>query len=73
MVILYTNFDDECITLRNELDKANIEYETFTDIGHMLNLGIKSVPTLEVCGMLLNYEQSLTWIDKQTKKGEYND
>lgn len=70
MITLYTNFDDECITLRNELEKANIEYDTFTDIGHMLNLGIKDVPMLDVYGMLLDYEKALVWIDKQKKKGE---
>ena len=70
MVILYTNFDSECEELGSKLDRAEVKYEVVTDIGHMLNLGIKEVPTLNVFGMLLNYEQSLTWIDKQMKKGE---
>lgn len=70
MITLYTNFDDECDNLRIKLEQASVNYETVTDIGHMLNLGIKEVPTLNVCGMLLDYEQALVWIDKQKKKGE---
>lgn len=53
--------------LEKLLKLKNIEYNTITDTSLMINKGLKSVPQLEVDGVLMNYEVAKVWVDR------YND
>ena len=52
-VILYKGVTcPKCKVIAAKLDKKGISYEACTDIDEMLSKGIKTVPTLDVDGVL---------------------
>lgn len=64
-IILYTQGCPKCKILEAKLNKKNIEYQEFTDVNKMLDMGIKSVPYLEVDGKLMNFTEANDWVNKQ--------
>lgn len=66
MITLYSKGDDcpNCMALKAELDKSNIEYIICSDIDTMINMGLNELPVLEVNGKLMNNNEALDWIKK---------
>ena len=64
-VILYSNHCPQCKVLEAKLKQNNIEYQEINDIDLMLEKGFKSMPMLEVDGVIMNFTQSNTWIKER--------
>ena len=64
-VILYSNHCPQCRVLEAKLKQNNIEYQNINDIDLMLEKGFKSMPMLEVDGVIMNFAQSNTWIKER--------
>ena len=64
-VILYSNHCPQCRVLEAKLKQKGIEYQEINDINLMLEKGFKSMPMLEVDGVIMNFTQSNTWIKER--------
>lgn len=64
MITLYSNGCPNCMALKAELDKSNIEYIVCSDIDTMINMGLNELPVLEVNGKLMNNNEAIDWIKK---------
>lgn len=53
-----------CKVLKMKLKQKEIPYEEITDMEIFTELGIKSVPVLEVGGDRMNFAEANTWINK---------
>lgn len=61
-IILYTTHCPQCIMLENLMKSKNIKYTVNENIQDMEKLGIKSVPCLNVDGVVMNFKDSLCYI-----------
>ena len=61
-IIMYSSGCPRCQTLKKKLDEAGIEYETFTDIQKMLDMGFVDVPVLEVNGERMQFTEAVKWL-----------
>jgi len=64
-VILFSNHCPQCRVLEAKLKQKGIEYQEINDIDLMLEKGFKSMPMLEVDGIIMNFTQSNTWIKER--------
>ena len=64
-VILFSNHCPQCRVLEAKLKQKGIEYQEINDINLMLEKGFKSMPMLEVDGVIMNFAQSNTWIKER--------
>lgn len=64
-VILFSNHCPQCRVLEAKLKQKGIEYQEINDINLMLEKGFKSMPMLEVDGIIMNFTQSNTWIKER--------
>lgn len=64
-VILYTIGCPRCIVLEKKLDAANVEYEKFEDKDKMIEIGMSTMPVLEVDGIRMNYVEAIKWINER--------
>lgn len=65
-IILYTTNCPMCIMLKTKLDAKNINYEVCTDTEKMTELGIKTVPVLQINGgPLMSLRESLKWLEEK--------
>ncbi len=62
MITLYSNSCPNCVALKAELDKSNIEYIVCSDINAMINMGLNELPVLEVNGKLMSNNEAIDWI-----------
>ena len=62
-VILYSTGCPKCKVLKAKLDNTWIKYEIVDDVDEMLRLGISTVPCLGVDGKIMNFKESMKWID----------
>lgn len=62
-VKMYSTGCPKCNILEKKLEQKNIKYEICEDVGEMINLGIQTVPVLEVDGNLLQYNQAVNYIN----------
>lgn len=68
MVTLYTTGCSRCTVLEKKLDSKQIHYRKEEDMNLMLEKGIKSVPVLEVQGQMLNFLESIQWVNNQGER-----
>lgn len=61
-VKLYTTGCPNCKMLEKMLDMNDIEYSTITNVDTMIDKGFKSVPQLEVDGVLMDYNSAKVWV-----------
>lgn len=70
MVILYSTGCPKCKILEKKLEKANIEYQTQTNIDEITRvcniLGVPSVPVLETDGNFLTFGDAAKWINERS-------
>ena len=64
-VVLFSTNCPKCKVLVKKLDKANIKYQTVTDVKVMLDKGFMSAPMLEVDGEVMDFSQANNWINEQ--------
>lgn len=65
MPILFSTGCPKCTILKKKLSQKNIEYTEVNDIQQMLDMGLQSVPWLEVDGEMMNFDQANKWINEQ--------
>lgn len=62
---MYSTGCPKCRVLAKKLDSKNIQYTIVDDVNKMLEMGIVSVPYLKVDDVLMNYKESVEWVNKQ--------
>lgn len=65
MPTLFSTGCPKCTILKKKLSQKGIEYVEVNDIQQMLDMGLQSVPWLEVDGQMMNFEQANKWINEQ--------
>ena len=65
MPTLFSTGCPKCTILKKKLSQKGIEYTEVNDTQQMLDMGLKSVPWLEVDGQMMNFEQANKWINEQ--------
>lgn len=65
MIRLFGNHCPKCRILETKLKTKGIQYEECNDIDTMLEMGILSVPQLEVDGELLDFAKANQWINER--------
>lgn len=63
VVTLYSTGCPRCAVLKHKLSENSIEYTESNDIDKMAELGIQSVPVLEVNGELLDFSEAIRWVN----------
>lgn len=65
MPTLYSTHCPKCQILEKKMAQKGIEYVEITDTQQMLDMGLKSVPWLEVNGQMMDFSQANQWINEQ--------
>lgn len=65
MPTLFSTGCPKCTILKKKLSQKDIKYTEVNDIQQMLDMGLQSVPWLEVDGQMMNFEQANKWINEQ--------
>ena len=65
MLTLYSTHCPKCQILEKKLAQKGIEYVEVNDTQQMLDMGLKSVPWLEVNGQMMDFNQANKWINEQ--------
>lgn len=65
MPTLFSTGCPKCTILKKKLSQKDIEYTEVNDIQQMLDMGLQSVPWLEVDGHMMNFDQANKWINEQ--------
>ena len=62
MIIFYSTNCPKCKVLKTKLDKINIQYTVNENVDKMLQLGIQSVPALQIDDVILDFGQAVKWL-----------
>ncbi len=62
-VILYSTGCPKCKVLKAKLDSKEIKYDVVDNVDEMLRLGMTTVPCLGVDGEVLNFKESVDYIN----------
>lgn len=65
-VVFYSTDCPKCKVLKAKLDSKSIDYTVFNDIDRMVEMGITTVPDLMVDGKLMNFKESIDWLNSLT-------
>lgn len=65
MIVLYTIGCPSCRVLEEKLNKKKIKFSICTDTEKMIELGMTTMPVLEVDGVRMNYNQAFAWVSEQ--------
>lgn len=65
-VVFYSTDCPKCKVLKAKLDSKSIDYTVFNDIDRMVEMGITTVPNLMVNGKLMNFKESIDWLNSLT-------
>lgn len=57
-VTMYSSGCPKCRVLETKLKQKNVEFEISSDIDHLIELGFKSIPQLEVNGKFFSFKQA---------------
>lgn len=64
MIIVYSTGCPKCKVLIKKLDEKHIDYSICSDIAAMQLKKITQVPVMEVDGELMDFRESVDWINK---------
>lgn len=62
MITLYSTHCPKCAVLEKKLEQANIAFTVNDDLDLMTSKGIKSAPTIEKDGELLDFSKAIAWL-----------
>lgn len=65
-VVFYSTDCPKCKVLKAKLDSKGIDYTVFNDVDRMVEMGITTVPDLMVDGKLMNFKESIDWLNSLT-------
>lgn len=66
MAILYSTGCPKCRILGKVLDMKKIPYTLESDMTRLVEKGVESIPTLEVDGKLMGYDEAYKWLAQQS-------
>ena len=61
-VIFYSTNCPKCKVLKAKMNQKGIEYKEVNDIDFMLSKGIKSAPSIEIDGRIMDFSGSVKWV-----------
>lgn len=64
-IILYTTHCPKCNILKAKLDEKNITYIEYDNIEFMKDMGITTVPVLNIDNELLGFKAAVDWVNQQ--------
>lgn len=64
-VTLYTTHCPRCTVLEKKLKEKNIEYDIVEDEETIIQKGFMTVPILEVDGEVMNFSESVKWVNNK--------
>ena len=67
-VILYSTGCPKCKVLKSKLDTAKIYYEIFDNVEEMINMGMTTIPVLEVNNSRMSFKEAVKWINERISK-----
>ena len=62
-VVLYSTHCPKCNVLTQKLNSKSIQFEEINDVETMQSIGIKTVPMLEVDGVLMDFGKAAQWVN----------
>ena len=62
-IIMYTTHCPQCKVLERKLENKGVEYTVVDNVEVMVELGIKAAPVLSIDGVLMNFKESVNWIN----------
>lgn len=62
-IILYSNGCPRCKILEQKLKEKKITFNKIDDINEMTSLGLDSVPWIKINGNMMNFADSLNWLN----------
>ena len=62
-MILYSNGCPRCKILEQKLKDNKITFKKIDDINEMTSLGLDSVPWIKINGKMMNFADSLNWLN----------
>ena len=62
-IVFYSTGCPKCKVLKAKLDSKGIDYTVFNDVDKMVEMGITTVPNLMVNGKLMNFKESIEWLN----------
>jgi len=65
MIKLYSNDCPKCKILKRKLDEAGVECEVVSDVDRMVEMGLTTVPMLEVDEKMMDFMGALNWIKEE--------
>ena len=63
-IILYSTDCSKCMVLEAKLKEKGIEFTTVKDVKTMRKLGMLSAPNLTVDGVIMNFKESVDWLNQ---------
>lgn len=66
-IILHSIGCPQCIVLKRKLDAAGIDYILNTDQAKMIEMGIQSLPILQIDDTQYSFKDALTWLRERTQ------
>lgn len=64
-IILYTTHCPKCNILKAKLDEKNISYTEYDNVEFMKDMGITTVPVLNINNKLLEFKSAVDWVNQQ--------
>lgn len=64
-VVLYSTGCPRCEVIKKKLAEKGVSYTECTSVEKMLQMGMSSVPMLEINGDLLSFQEALDWIRRK--------
>ena len=65
-IVFYSTGCPKCKVLKAKLDSKGIDYTIFNDVDRMVEMGITTVPDLMIDGKLMNFKESIEWLNSLT-------
>ena len=65
-IVFYSTGCPKCKVLKAKLDSMGIDYAIFNDVDRMVEMGMTTVPNLMVDGKLMNFKESVDWLNSLT-------
>lgn len=66
MITLYSSGCPRCNVLEKKLEQANIEYEVFSDIDKIIEMGLTTMPMLQVDNTFMNFAEAVEWVNERS-------
>lgn len=65
MIILFSTNCPRCKVLESKLDEKGINYSVVDDVEKMIELGMTTMPILEVDGVRMNFKEAINWVNSK--------